>query len=237
MWPPERRSCEECGASYQPRASRQRYCSRLCNERRKYRRRHPLTPIPCAFCEQEFAPANGNAKYCSSACLEKAKYRKLRADPEKWAASLARLRASYVPKGRPPGPPPQRVGCSEDGCEEKHLARGFCRRHYYRDRRRRGLDGARTYPVEGLHALVREFDRDTGDWIGEPWSASVLVKFPSATIVWVDCPKCRRFMYAHPATEALWNCSTCLLGVKLNEEEVAWLYAKHSTEQRTRTAS
>lgn len=144
----------------------------------------------------------------------------MKSDPARWDAYLARLRANYVPTGTSRGPRPTRTTCSTDGCEEKHFALGFCRKHYRRDRYRRGLD--RKAHTELVGALVKRYDAD-GQFIEEPQHRRLVTKIVGKLLI-PECPACGGIMRKLPHDELdLRDCGDCRVRASLNVEEVSWL--------------
>lgn len=185
----------------------------------------------CGVCGVDFFPKSTVQIYCTSRCREHAKYDRVRNDPARWSAYLARLRDNYEPKGNPPGPVPLHSGCSVDGCTAKHLARGFCRKHYRRDRYRRGLD--RESPVELIAALVKHYD-ESGDFIEEPTPRRLVAK-ASAGLLVPECPDCGHSMFKLPNDSMdLRDCGKCRVRALLNSEEVSWLTSLEPSIERSR---
>lgn len=179
----------------------------------------------CLVCQGGFFPKAIAQIYCSAKCRDRAKYDRIRNDPDKWAAYLAKDREQYVPKVR------VTRTCGVDGCEEKHLARGMCRQHYRRARYREGLD-RRKQPTL-ISALVKRYD-EAGEFI-EPATSRRVAAEVSPTLVFVECPDCGRVMFRIPnAAHDLRDCAACRVRVMLNEEEVEWLTSEARSIERSK---
>lgn len=206
------RACEQCDKSFSAKRSGQRYCSPACGyaAKRKPRAAFPPPPRPCASCSAEYQPRAANQLYCSTRCVERAKYLRVRSNPDKWAAYLAKERAKYVPAA----PRPERK-CDVDDCGRKHFALGLCRNHYYKQRRDEGRDGGSK--VEVLRAQCHR------------WAATApkvkAVRYRMAAGLLPDCPQCDTLM--RPLTGDHFLCCGCWTEVRFNPEEVSWLVSKN----------
>lgn len=67
------RICEVCGAEFEPKQKRSKYCSRECQVRAYSLKRTVREPKRCEWCGKEFTPEYRHTKYCSSEC-KKASY-------------------------------------------------------------------------------------------------------------------------------------------------------------------
>lgn len=184
----------------------------------------------CEICETPFLARFSGHKFCSESCRERAKYLRMRNDPDRWAAYLAAERASYTPAL----PRPERT-CDEPGCGAKHLARGMCRKHYYSDRRQRGLDGSIRTDV--VSAMVKHYD-ESGEFLGDLQHLRLLCKVPVGVIPL--CPECRSWMALVPNDDdmVLRDCGKCRVRALLNAEEVECLISEaRLTERSTRTVN
>ena len=196
----------------------------------------PPTRRDCIICGAGYLPKAVRQKYCSSQCRERSKYVRLRSDPTRWAGELERMRDKYTPTGTPRGKPPTHLVCTREDCDSKHLARGFCRRHYYQDRYRRGL-GRRAEP-EFTMAMVKHYDA-TGRFIEEAAPQRLVCRVSSSHLI-PECPDCGEIMRLNPNNQGLdlRICEPCGAVASLNVEEVSWLiYEKHSTGQRKPTTN
>lgn len=72
------------------------------------------------------------SKYCSARCRERAKYLLLKADPERYAAMVARVNARYRRVNPEPRKRTAPAQCSQDGCDRVSKTRGLCATHYNR---------------------------------------------------------------------------------------------------------
>lgn len=204
-------ACEQCDKAFTPKRRVQRYCSPECGyaAKRKPRTTFPPPPRACASCGVKYQPRAANQLYCSPRCVERAKYRRVRSDPERWAAYLAKERAKYTPAP----PRPERL-CDLGGCERRHFALGLCRNHYYKKRRDEGRDGGSK--VELLQAQCHR------------WGASApkvkSVRYRMAAGLLPDCPQCDTLM--RPITGSHFICFACWTEARFNPEEVAWLVSR-----------
>lgn len=65
--------CDLCSASFMPRSSRSRYCSRTCKERaRLLAVRRPRIETACDRCRKVFRPKYPHARFCTDACRKSA---------------------------------------------------------------------------------------------------------------------------------------------------------------------
>lgn len=95
--------------------------------------------INCSVCGKLVETPRANVRYCSGQCREQAKYLRVRNDPDRWAAYLAKERDQYTPKRQDPKP---RRYCELEGCENLVHSMNMCKKHYRRSRKRQGLDRA-----------------------------------------------------------------------------------------------
>lgn len=66
----EPRACERCGVTYTPRTrdKKQRFCSKNCKARARYRRANPPEQRACLMCGKDITQMRGNARFCSEGC-------------------------------------------------------------------------------------------------------------------------------------------------------------------------
>lgn len=177
----------------------------------------------CPHCGGVVPPAAGKRVriYCSGVCKQRAKdarkMERYRNDPEFRAVVLAR----QTKRARAMGVRPmirRDEQCGSANCEGKHFAKGFCRRHYYADRRNQGLDHGCELIL--LNAVARL--HGVGDAKVKP------VKCRVGIGVLVTCPACGATMCAKTPHER--TCPACRTTALLNPEEVAWVIsARRST--------
>lgn len=213
------KECERCGIEYQPKRSAQKYCTPKCgyDSKRKPRELWLPPPRPCAVCEQTFNPDASLQKYCSSRCRERAKYASLKANPERYAAYLARTRTRYTPK-----PPRPIRTCDQAECDGKHLARGMCRKHYRAWQWAQGAESPNpAIIIMGMASLH-----------GALFPKLKPIKVRPAVGVMAHCPWCDSLMGATSPVDRA--CRSCGTTVVLNEEEVSWAISeRRSTVQRS----
>jgi hypothetical protein len=73
--PKAARHCAQCGAQYQPRAARQKYCDDHAQAPRHDKPRTMPTKV-CGVCGKSFPPRQNSQKYCSPVCKVNATPRK-----------------------------------------------------------------------------------------------------------------------------------------------------------------
>jgi hypothetical protein len=62
------RICEWCGEAISPtKKASAKFCSRVCCDRAKNRRSHPIVTTECKCCGREISPTHGR-QYCSTKC-------------------------------------------------------------------------------------------------------------------------------------------------------------------------
>lgn len=64
-----KRSCKQCGATFQGVDATQSYCSIQCASLAKI----TVPPRPCDWCGQVFKPVNAKGRFCCTSCASKAK--------------------------------------------------------------------------------------------------------------------------------------------------------------------
>jgi hypothetical protein len=138
-----------------------------------------------------------------------------------------------LPTKKAPQGPERR--CEIPDCSSKHLARSLCRKHYYQDRYRRGLD--RREGPEIVPALLKRYDM-AGEFTSEATPRRLLARIAGQLLI-PECPDCGRIMVKVPNESLdLRDCGQCRVRVLLNDEEVSWLISEeHSRRQSTRIAS
>jgi hypothetical protein len=113
-----------------------------------------------------------------------------------------------------------------DGCEQKHLARGMCRKHYrawqYAN------SGDQKNPIQIIGGMASLF----GAYFPKP--KPIKVRVPVGVMAY--CPWCDAVMGAISGGRRF--CRNCGTTVVLNPEEVSWVISeKRSIEASTRTLS
>lgn len=81
------RSCEVCGKSYKPKATKGRYCSRACHSRKKGKKYE----CTCTVCGTKWLASRKDSQFCSVACGNKS--------GNKWAG-ISKERRSEIAKQR-----------------------------------------------------------------------------------------------------------------------------------------
>lgn len=119
--------------------------------------------------------------------------------------------------------------CSRPDCVRKHLAGGFCRNHYYKDRRDRGIDDRKNRRVDSPPqvAVLTAMASLHGAYFPTPKAVKARVTIG----LMVDCPWCPDIMAALNPHDRV--CRTCGTTLTLNAEEVEWL----TSERRSLRAS
>ena len=142
-------SCRQCGTSFEPYGGHYRVYCKVCTAKADSAIATSLH-IKCKECGKKFAAASRSVRYCSDECRTRSVrrcgrdyQRRARADPEKRAIILARVRASAAARaarkrgGRPPQPqPPMRADPNAEPtvcrlCGRTFAQYGNTNRHVY----------------------------------------------------------------------------------------------------------
>ena len=92
------RSCDECGASYAPRAKNQRFCGGACREKNAKDREKSPDPKPrnCEDCGTAFTPTKNTTRYCSKRCGDRASKKRTNFNARRRARRQAERAARYA---------------------------------------------------------------------------------------------------------------------------------------------